>query len=96
MRRRQAAPVALHPPENLLELYAEDWLHDEDPQPDGTEERATERMIWARQRQASARRDWAAEQKAAGRTLPEINAALYPAGRRLAHPDPRRSRRRSP
>jgi hypothetical protein len=92
MRRRKAALVVPAAPEKLLVLYAEDWLHGDDPQPDGTKERAEERMVWARQRQAAARREWAAEQKTAGRTLPEINAALFPTAYAPAYPDPRRSR----
>lgn len=77
-------------PENLLRpLIVDEWLHDDDPQPDGTEERAEERMVWAHQRRAAATREWFAQHKAAGYTLPELNAALFPPGIARDDPDPR-------
>lgn len=92
MRRRQAAVALLEPPETLVTFDDADWLTATDPQPDGTETRFEERTILARQRWAGARRDWSGQMKAAGRTLPEINAALFPARFDPRDPDPRRAR----
>lgn len=91
MRRRQVAVAVLEVPQKLIKFWLPDWLRDDDPQPDGTEERATERMVWAHQRWAAARGEWSEDMKAAGCSLQQINVALFPARLDSGEPDPRRT-----